>query len=114
MGFIYIARCGEHYKIGYTQQNVAKRISALQTGNPATITLVGSIIGTIFDEARWHDYFAPKRIRGEWFKLDEDDVKCILEPDTPYAKLVNMLAKATPEMKRQFVKEVKKVRSQYA
>jgi|SRR6185437_15998535 len=109
MGFIYVAQCGEYYKVGYTRQDVAKRISALQTGNAEQIRLVGVVTGTIFDEARWHDFFSAKRKRGEWFSLTEDDVKCILEPESPADKLANMLAKGTPEMRSHFVKEFNKI-----
>lgn len=76
-GYVYVAKCEDRYKIGWTQ-NPSRRMASLQTGNPFEIELVGFIPGSMSDEERFHDHFASKRCRGEWFLLDRDDIDYIL------------------------------------
>lgn len=77
-GYVYIMECGGYYKIGWAQSNPRKRRSLLQIGSPFPLTLVGVIEGSRMVESDWHDTFAGKRVRGEWFALTTDDVACIL------------------------------------
>src|SRR5712664_604855 len=84
-GVIYVARCQEFYKIGYTQSDPVKRLSSLQTGSPYRIELLGTTSGSQEDEQRLHEFFAPKRERGEWFRLTSDDVQSILASQLPSA-----------------------------
>lgn len=65
------------YKIGYTKREVSQRINELKTGNPYEFDIVevyqaenyGSAI-----EGKLHRTFRSKKINGEWFELDEDDI----------------------------------------
>lgn len=114
---IYLAKCGDYYKIGFTSGDVSKRISALQTGNPIPIQLVGTIPGDQKTETALHVRFSEKRVQGEWFTLDDDDVRNMLSSQKPFAeltteeKLSRMLEKGReyPEQFIQFVKEVRKM-----
>lgn len=77
-GVIYIAKCQEFYKIGHTTGDAEHRLSALQTGNPFRVELIGTIPGTVSQERNLHGRFAHKRERGEWFRLTQEDVDSIL------------------------------------
>ena len=54
-------------KIGYSRKPI-KRLGGLQTGNPHKLILLGSVAGTLDDEASFHSKFAQHRLEGEWFK----------------------------------------------
>ena len=74
-GFVYLIKCGEFYKIGKTT-NLEKRIKQLTTGNPYPLILVNSIYSLDIDslEKSFHSYYRQKRIIGEWFKLNFEEV----------------------------------------
>lgn len=63
---------GGFYKIGYSKDPVYRE-STLQAEQPL-IVLIEAWHGDIADEAYLHAQFASKRIRGEWFALDDEDV----------------------------------------
>jgi hypothetical protein len=76
IGYVYLFKSGRDYKIGNsadvnrrgleTDAQLAeplKEIHRIKTDDPYGI------------EAYWHKRFAEKRKRGEWFKLNSDDVK---------------------------------------
>jgi hypothetical protein len=77
-GVIYVARCVDRYKIGFTSGSADARIKSLQTGNPEMITLVGTIPGSPAEESNLHVKFHRKRVRGEWFTLTSEDIQSIL------------------------------------
>jgi len=77
---LYLLTDGRAYKIGITKQGgVKKRVKSLQTGNPYEITEVFSFAcdnaGEL--EAYLHKQFADKRLKGEWFNLNDNDIKMI-------------------------------------
>ncbi len=53
-------------KIGYTE-DLRRRISELQTGNPRPLLLLGHRPGTQVDERQIHHDHADDRVAGEWF-----------------------------------------------
>lgn len=61
-------------KIGKST-DVQSRIKGLQTGCPGHLKLIGVIHGD--HEAGWHERFSDNRISGEWFRLDDSDVRSI-------------------------------------
>lgn len=75
-GYVYLIQFGKEYKIG-NANNVERRFRELKTQMPYE----GKIIHTISTgdpegiEAYWHQYFADKRLKGEWFALTERDVR---------------------------------------
>jgi len=77
-GFVYVIKCNDFYKIGRTN-NVQKRLSGMQTGNPYELELILSIkTNSPFTlETSLHTKFKDKLIRGEWFKLSDKDLKII-------------------------------------
>jgi hypothetical protein len=66
-------------KIGFTVGEIADRIRALQTGNPAGLVLLGVAEGDKAEEGRLHQRFAAARERGEWFRPVPDLVKYVIE-----------------------------------
>lgn len=73
-GFVYLMKNNRNgsYKIGYSR-NPGVRESTLQSEEP-DITLIRHWPGTKIDEAVLHAKFATQRIRGEWFKLSDDQI----------------------------------------
>ena len=88
--WVYFVGCAGFVKIGVTN-NVPGRLSALRTASPFPVGLLGLVEGTAKDEADLHGYFKAKRVRGEWFALNEDDVLGILLA-CDYTALSNMRA----------------------
>jgi hypothetical protein len=69
------------YKIGYTRRDVSKRIKELKTGNCSDMYVIDSFKskwGTKI-EAQLHMAFNKKKINGEWFDLNDEEVKSFKE-----------------------------------
>lgn len=64
---IYFIMCGDLVKIG-TASDVRARLSSMQTGNPAQMSLLGEILGGRDVESDLHRRFGALRVRGEWFQ----------------------------------------------
>jgi hypothetical protein len=65
------------HKIGYTRRPVEKRIKEFKTGNASDIYLVDSFQsqwGTKI-ESQLHKIYKSKKIGGEWFDLNEEDIE---------------------------------------
>lgn len=65
------------YKIGYTKREVSERIKSFETGNVSDFEIIDIFECVKYHstlENRLHKYFAKKKVRGEWFSLDKDDV----------------------------------------
>lgn len=72
---IYVIKCGEFYKIGYTSGRcVEPRIKALQTASPHKLETIDAWEGGADSERRIHDRFAHLRVHGEWFRLTEREL----------------------------------------
>lgn len=76
-GYVYfIQNSNGHTKIGCTI-NIKNRLSALQSSSPDRLALIHSI--KVFDmrtvEISIHKEFHGKKISGEWFSLNEDDIE---------------------------------------
>ena len=77
---LYLLKAGSNYKIGITKiGEISKRVKTLQTGNPYLITVLHLIEMESAHklENSLHKIFEPKRLQGEWFALDMDDVEYI-------------------------------------
>lgn len=79
MGIVYIiwSRDTGTYKIGYSRaKNAKSRLEAVKTGHPFSLQLVRewTVNNPRKLEERLHARFSAKRIRGEWFSLDESDL----------------------------------------
>lgn len=65
------------YKIGITRREIEVRMKELKTGNAADLKIVDSFKskwGTKI-ESNLHKLFKSKKISGEWFDLDDEDIK---------------------------------------
>lgn len=66
-------------KVGYTV-NVATRLDELQVACPYRLMLLRLVPGDTRLEDELHKLYGEKRIRGEWFALNETDVLVNIEP----------------------------------
>jgi hypothetical protein len=75
-GFVYLMRSGGYYKIGRSNWT-EKRAYEVQLQLPEELKLVHKIKtdDPIGIEAYWHQRFAGKRKRGEWFALSTEDIR---------------------------------------
>ena len=77
MGYVYLLTDNNgHYKIGVTKDNVDKRISSLQTGNPGKLELIHKYKSEFYRkiERILHRKFIMQRTQGEWFTLEKNDI----------------------------------------
>jgi len=90
MGKVYLLADEEwsQFKIGVTKNSSSSRVKGLQTGNGSEIMIVKEYESDNYRriESYLHRLFANKRLVGEWFKLDDDDIinftkTCIKEDD---------------------------------
>lgn len=77
-GVVYVLKSAFGYKVGRTR-NVPARMRAFGVHLPFVYTIP---LCAWFDdcheaERRYHAIFAGKRINGEWFDLDENDIRRI-------------------------------------
>lgn len=64
------------YKIGHTRRKVETRVKEFKTGNASNFEIIERF------ESKWatkiesslHRYFCTKKVNGEWFDLDYEDV----------------------------------------
>lgn len=74
---IYFVTDGENVKIGYTNGNLAQRLSQIQTGNPKRLKVLGTMEGGKQKERELHQQWSGARRSGEWFSLTDDMLKWI-------------------------------------
>lgn len=91
---IYFARSvNKHIKIGYSN-NPEFRIDQLQTGCPTKLHLQATMSGCSKTESGLHELFSHLRVRGEWFRYDEElkwFIRTVKEnPDTLNIKTLYM------------------------
>jgi len=81
-GFIYFLSTPvgdrEGMKIGFTTGNPLARLSALQTGCPTDLELLGYLPGTLADEHDLHRRCNPHKIRGEWYDIEGEAFHAML------------------------------------
>lgn len=77
-GYIYVIKVGCKYKIGKTI-NHKSRLNSLQTSNPDQIKIEAIFYGKKYEilELELHKMFSKKRLTGEWFQLNNEDLKLI-------------------------------------
>lgn len=64
------------YKIGFTRRRIEDRIKEFETGNGTNLFIVDSFKSKWATkiESKIHKIFKSKKIKGEWFYLNEDDI----------------------------------------
>lgn len=77
-GYVYLLKSGDSYKIGKSI-DVNKRMKNISPIMPHRVTLIHSFKTDNMDveESRLHQMFDNKRLLGEWFALNEEDVSYI-------------------------------------
>lgn len=80
--FLYLIKCDSSYKIGYAK-NLWSRVNNIRCMNPSEVKLIASIgfhsLNSVkHTEEVIHNKLMRKHIRGEWFKLSDNDVKNII------------------------------------
>lgn len=93
MGYVYLLSNGDYYKIGITKGCIEKRIKALQTGNPNEITLINSYQTNNYRkvESWFHRHYKLKRLEGEWFALEQDDIDNFITEAVKFDNNINTL-----------------------
>jgi len=74
MSSVYFIRemTSGHVKIGWTQGRPASRLRTLQVAHPHELALLCAIPGDKATERALHTKYAHLRLRGEWFRYEED------------------------------------------
>lgn len=76
---IYVARQigSESVKIGYTKdrESLRVRLKALMTGSPIKIKIEAVMPGSQLKERCLHGFCIKRHVRGEWFRLNSDEVQ---------------------------------------
>jgi len=77
-GYVYVLKGGPYYKIGRST-DASRRITQIQPQMPFVANLICSIPtdNMYVLEATLHERYADKRVNGEWFTLDDEDVAYI-------------------------------------
>lgn len=71
-GYVYLIKCADKYKIGYTK-DVDRRFKELDT-RPFPCELIESYYSDIAFpvEQKIHELLSEKRVAGEWYSLDSE------------------------------------------
>lgn len=87
MGYVYLIRNGEHFKIGMTSNPKSRIETYYRTETPHAyeVLAMSRCLDYKEQEKILHEIFASKRFRGEWFSLDESELERALN----YYKYIN-------------------------
>lgn len=75
-GYVYVITDGQgNYKVG-SSTNIQRRMSYMQTGNAYELKLHAQWLLYEYEVAEeiLHEFLEDKKIRGEWFKLEDGDI----------------------------------------
>ena len=94
-GYVYLI-CDpgqDTYKIGVSRDLAQKRLKRLQTGNASELHIIHSVYATypFRLETILHNKFKHKRATGEWFYLDQDDIKNFEQTCTEAINLIELM-----------------------
>lgn len=86
------------FKIGITKNSTSERIKKLQTGNGSEITIVKEYETKHARkiESWLHKRYYSKRLVGEWFKLDDDDINDFIETCKKIESTIILLIETNP------------------
>jgi DNA mismatch repair ATPase MutS len=104
MGYVYLLNSwdDETYKIGVSKyEDISKRIKQLQTGNPSEIILLQKYKSENYRkiETMLHRHFGTQHKRGEWFKLEDEQVLNFACKCEELDNMITMLLKENPYYK---------------
>ena len=94
-GYVYLI-CDpgqDTYKIGVTRDLAQKRLKRLQTGNASELHIIHSVYATypFRLETILHNKFKHKRATGEWYYLNQDDIKNFEQTCTEAINLIELM-----------------------
>jgi Meiotically Up-regulated Gene 113 (MUG113) protein len=82
-GYIYVLKSGPYYKIGYAD-DVEQRMKTVGASvkpdglvEPIEFLFSFETSSKMIAERMLHDYFASKRVKGEWFELSDHSVETL-------------------------------------
>ena len=87
------------YKIGVSKhEDINKRISQLQTGNPHEILLIYKYKSENYHriESMLHNYFYKERKKGEWFGLSYEQSRTFISKCEEFDRIITLLKKENP------------------
>lgn len=100
MGIVYLLNAWgtDKYKIGITKGDVNKRMKQLQTGCPDEIVLTKLYECEHYRklEGWMHRKFSSKRIEGEWFILEDEDVLNFIDECKKGDETITLLINENP------------------
>lgn len=76
-GVIYVLKMGEHYKIGKASLSFTRLGEYTKLPETPEYIYVGIVLNALVYEEELHELFKHKRIRGEWFNLNNQDLNTI-------------------------------------
>lgn len=76
--FVYFIRVDGLTKIGWST-NVYKRVCAIENQLGVLVEFLFCFPNNHKTDTEWHHLFADKRVEGEWFALDLDDIKQVMD-----------------------------------
>lgn len=78
-GYVYVCRLDKHYKIGISKNPHSRLQEFTLLPYELETVLIEKVNGYDKREKELHEHFADKRVRGEWFELNEEDIEYIKE-----------------------------------
>jgi hypothetical protein len=94
-------------KIGYAK-NVLTRLSQLQPGNPSALRVVATVPGGEPEEKRLHQRFHHLKIRGEWYKANDELLDYIVKNTDGWPMYDQELSKRACASARSIIRDAKK------
>ena len=88
-------------KVGYTKEDIQDRLSKIQVGCPHQITLLATSDGEMDYEKSIHKELDDHRVRGEWFKWNNEVEKVLI--NLGFQIVSNMKVKRGRQSKKSFV-----------
>lgn len=74
IGYVYLVKLDKHYKIGISKSPNDRLKEFTLLPYELETVLIEKVKGYDKREKELHEHFANKRVRGEWFELNEEDV----------------------------------------
>ena len=74
-GYVYIVKMGEYYKVGKTLDMTCRMGEYTLLPIEPEIVFCKKVGDYTQGERTLHEQYADKRVRGEWFKLTDEDIK---------------------------------------
>lgn len=86
-GYVYVIKMENSYKIGISKTPKSRLQAFTSLPYKVDTIMVEKVIGYDKREKELHEHFADKRVRGEWFELNEEDIEYIKKYLKSYKEL---------------------------